>query len=95
MADNSNEAQERALARAEMKQKNARAGEEARAQHNADAQATREKTARLRTERLAREATEATAAAEAKAAAAAAKPVRKRRTAKAIPPDGLTSQNDG
>ena len=58
MADNPEEARARADAKLKMTQARAREGEKAWAEHNAAAQATRKKTARLRAERLAREAAE-------------------------------------
>jgi hypothetical protein len=59
MADSSKEARERADARFRKAQKTAQEGERARQAYEAQAQATREKTARLRALRLEKEAAEA------------------------------------
>jgi hypothetical protein len=58
MADNSKEARDRAEARFKKMKETAREGEQARAQYDAAGQATREKTSRLRSLRLAKEASE-------------------------------------
>ena len=64
MADRSKEARERAEARFTKAEDRAREGKQAMAEFEAAAKAVREKTARLRTQRLAKEAADREAAAQ-------------------------------
>ena len=63
MADNSKEARDRAEARFERMKKATQEGQKAKAHYEAEGQAVREKTARLRLLRLAKEAADAAQAA--------------------------------
>jgi hypothetical protein len=66
MVDNSKAAREQAAARVERAQAASRDAEKARAQYEADGRAIRERTARLKSLRLAKEAVDAAAGAEKK-----------------------------
>ncbi|MEX0753451.1 MAG: hypothetical protein WD073_11080 [Xanthobacteraceae bacterium] len=74
MAKDMKEAKARAEASFKKKELQAREGAEARMQYEAERQAVRDKTARLKALRLAKEASDQTVAAEKKAAAPPKKP---------------------